>query len=118
MAGGEYQAEAGPSENSIERPSRDFARKPGQLWGMRKSADGKLHTAAGTKARVLCVPGREEARTGLPATAGRRLRSRPFASRALRIDGKSLYRFLARTATHPHSVLPFRDATRLRRTAR
>src|SRR3954466_11505728 len=61
---------------------------------MRKSADGQLHTAAGTKARVLCVPGREEARTGLPATAGRRLRSRPFASRALRAHGTDVCRFL------------------------
>src|SRR3954467_11284920 len=66
MAGGEYQAETESSENSIERPSRDLARKPGQLWRMRKSADGQLHTAARTKARVLPVPGREEARTALP----------------------------------------------------
>src|SRR3954452_11231299 len=64
MAGGEYQAETEPSENSLERPSRDFARKCRHLWRMRKSADGQLHTAAGTKACVLPVPGREEARTG------------------------------------------------------
>src|SRR3954468_9015262 len=110
MVRGEYQAETEPSEDSIERPGRDFARKPGHLWRMRRSADGQFHTAARTKACVLCVPGREEARTGLPATAGRRARSRPFASRALRAHGTDMCRFLAVAATHPHSVLPLWDA--------
>src|SRR5206468_9641319 len=118
MARGEYQAETEPRENSIPRSSRELTRKPRHLWGMRKSADGKLHTAARTKACALCVPGREEARTGLPATAGRRARSRPFGSRALRAQGASVCRFLAAAATHPHSVLPLRDATRLGGTAR
>src|SRR4051812_48647615 len=118
MAGGEYQAETEPSENPMERPSRDLARKPGHVWRMRKSADGKLHTAARAKACVLSVPGREEARTGLPATAGRRLRSRRFAWRALRAHGTDVCRFLAASPANAHFVLPLRDATRLRRTAR
>src|SRR5438128_12625750 len=59
MAGGEYQAETEPSENSLPRQGRELTGKPGHLWWMWKSAERQLHTAAGTKACVLCVPGRE-----------------------------------------------------------
>src|SRR4051794_24098180 len=79
MAGGESKAATESGDCSVTHQGGNVARRSSPLWALRQPAPGQLHVAAGTQARVLRVPGREEVHTRLPATARCLCRSRSFA---------------------------------------